>query len=172
MVRLQRIMDIDGFFECQEQERPEIVMERMKWLNMSYNDPSVDREVNGICGKPYGLWERFKLGGIGTARMELLDAPGALLKDIDRAEDRGYCQIEFRPRGLIIRCRSRLETLGVPLPYADLVGAEIRRDREGTTGRIKLSLGVGGPWLLRPHSDHWANTIALLRRHLPPGVLQ
>ncbi|MBX2979235.1 MAG: hypothetical protein KF905_08080 [Flavobacteriales bacterium] len=144
----------------------------MKWLNLSYNDPAVERVVNATCGMPIGLWERLKLGGIGTARMDLLDAPGVLMADIDRAEDRRFCHIEFRSKGLIIRCRSRLETLGVPLPYVGSMNMKVREDGHGGQGALILTDHEGGIWAFRPHPDHWASTIALLNRHLPTDELK
>jgi len=39
---------------------------------------------------------------------------------VDREEARGYCSLGVRPRRLVIRFRSRLETLAIPIALEDL----------------------------------------------------
>ncbi|MDG2109332.1 MAG: hypothetical protein P8J71_05245 [Flavobacteriaceae bacterium] len=89
-------------------------------LNISYNDKEVKRKIEKTVGKPFSLQKRWKLGGIGSPKLLIdscsLDISNLLIldKNIDQ------CNIELRPKGIIVRFRSLLETYGLIIPYYKL----------------------------------------------------
>lgn len=141
----------------------------MRWYNVSYSDPKVRREVERLCGRPFGLWTAFRMGGTGTARMRLAEASGALMAPFDREEDLRYCSIEVRQGGLLLRCRSRLETMGLPLSW-DLIGSvELAAPGSDGSGRLTISGNAGEHVVMQVGRDHWGTVCRLLRRTVPEG---
>lgn len=142
-------------------------MAPMQVLNVSYNDPQVRRAIDAACGRPFGFWEAVRKGGTGSARFALLEAPTALLSLVDRAEDRGYCSLEARRAGLLLRMRSRLETLAVPIGSGQLVEAVLGSPGECRRAPLLFVLCGGERLLFGIHREQWGGMRSLLQRSLP-----
>lgn len=141
----------------------------MQLLNISYNDPSVKRAVEAACGRPFGFWAGVRRGGVGSARFRLIDGPAALLEAIDREEDRGYCSLEVRPAGMLIRFRSRLETLAVPIGYPALAEVVLGSPGTGRGAPLRIALASGERLLFAVHREQWGALRRLLAGALPAG---
>ena len=89
-------------------------------LNVSYNEPKVNEKIEITVGKPFSLRERWAKGGIGSSKLAIskcsIDIHNLLVLD----NNRNTCNIELRPKGLIIRFRSLLETYALVIPYYKL----------------------------------------------------
>jgi hypothetical protein len=89
-------------------------------LNISYKNPAQRRMIDEAVGKPFSLQKRWKLGGVGSPRLMInscsIDIHNLLLLD----NNLNQCNIELRPKGIIVRFRSILETYGLIIPYYKL----------------------------------------------------
>ena len=89
-------------------------------LNVSYNDPKIKKQIDSEVGAPFSLRERWKLGGIGSSKLNIthasIDIHNLLVLDNNNCS----CNIELRPKGIIVRFRSLLETYGLIIPYYKL----------------------------------------------------
>lgn len=89
-------------------------------LNVSYNEPKVREKIETTVGKPFSLRERWAKGGIGSSKLVIsqtsIDIHNLLVLD----NNRNTCNIELRPKGIIIRFRSLLETYALVIPYYKL----------------------------------------------------
>jgi hypothetical protein len=89
-------------------------------LNVSYNDPSQRRSIDQEVGKTFSLQKRWSLGGIGSKKLIInsasIDIHNLLILD----QNINTCNIELRPKGIILRFRSLLETYGLVIPYYKL----------------------------------------------------
>ena len=89
-------------------------------LNISYNNEEVKRKIEKTVGKPFSLQKRWKIGGIGSPKLLIdsssLDISNLLILD----QNIDQCNIELRPKGIIVRFRSLLETYGLIIPYYKL----------------------------------------------------
>ena len=89
-------------------------------LNISYNDPTVKRQIEKAVGKPFSLQQRWKLGGIGSQKLMInsasIDIHNLLILD----NNLKFCNLELRPLGIIVHFRSLLETYGLIIPYYKL----------------------------------------------------
>ena len=89
-------------------------------LNISYNDEEVKKKIEKTVGKPFSLQKRWKIGGIGSPKLLIdsssLDISNLLILD----QNIDQCNIELRPKGIIVRFRSLLETYGLIIPYYKL----------------------------------------------------
>lgn len=89
-------------------------------LNVSYNDQKIKEQIDREVGAPFSLRERWKLGGIGSSKLAItyssIDIHNLLVLD----NNNNSCSIELRPKGIIVRFRSLLETYGLIIPYYKL----------------------------------------------------
>ncbi|MGB1449589.1 MAG: hypothetical protein ACPG8F_07085 [Flavobacteriaceae bacterium] len=89
-------------------------------VNISYNEPKIKRAIEEAVGKPFTLRERWALGGIGSGKLFItatsIDIHNLLVLD----QNINQCNIELRPKGIIVHFRSLLETYGLVIPYYKL----------------------------------------------------
>ncbi|MDA0779683.1 MAG: hypothetical protein O2810_02385 [Bacteroidetes bacterium] len=88
--------------------------------NVSYNDKKLHIEIDALLGKPFTFLERLKLGGVGSPKLHVT----ACSKEIDALflldHNVNTCNVELRPKGIILRFRSLLETYALIVPYYKL----------------------------------------------------
>ena len=89
-------------------------------VNISYNEPKVRAQIDELLGKPFTLRERWKMGGIGSGKLIItqtsIDIHNLLVLD----QNINQCNVELRPKGIIVHFRSLLETYGLIIPYYKL----------------------------------------------------
>jgi hypothetical protein len=90
-------------------------------VNDSYNHKEVNRKIVETVGKPFGLMQRIKMKGNGSPRMEIVESTGEIKRLLHLDNNADWCYIELRPKGIIIRFRSLLETFALVIPYWKLV---------------------------------------------------
>lgn len=90
-------------------------------LNDSYNHKEVNRHIIEAVGAPYSIWTRIKMNGIGSPRTVIEAASPEIQRLLDLDNNASWCFIELRPKGIIIRFRSLLETFALVIPWWKLV---------------------------------------------------
>lgn len=88
--------------------------------NITYNNPTIKEEINLHVGMPYSFMQRFKMGGIGSKRMVIIEASADINAFTTYQNGIVYCYLELRPSGIIVHFRSILETIGWIVPYHHL----------------------------------------------------
>ena len=89
-------------------------------LNISYNDPSQKNRIDKAVGKTFSLQKRWNLGGIGSEKLTISNASIDIHNLLILDQNINSCNIELRPKGIIIRFRSLLETYALIVPYFKL----------------------------------------------------
>ncbi|NND15115.1 MAG: hypothetical protein HKN89_02180 [Eudoraea sp.] len=89
-------------------------------FNVSYNNKQITRDVDAEVGKPFTLKERWQLDGIGSPKLEITKSSESVRNLLILDNNRDTCNIELRPKGIIIRFRSLLETFALVIPYYKL----------------------------------------------------
>ncbi len=89
-------------------------------LNVSYSDKNITRKIDESVGKPFPLKQRFTLGGIGSPRLYITETSVEIQNLLILDNNLDTCNIEIRPKGIIVRFRSLLETYGLIIPYYKL----------------------------------------------------
>ena len=89
-------------------------------FNVSYPDKRRTKKINTLVGKPYGLIKRIKLGGIGSPRLSVVNNSPDIEKYFRVGTDTRFCNIEFRPDGIIVWFRNAQETFLWVIPYFKL----------------------------------------------------
>ena len=79
-------------------------------LNISYNDIKQKNEIDKLVGKPFSIKKRLKMGGIGSEKM-IISSASVNIKNLLLLDNNiNKCNIELRPKGIIVFFRSLLET--------------------------------------------------------------
>jgi hypothetical protein len=89
-------------------------------LNVSYSDKNITRKIDEAVGKPLPLKERFVMGGIGSPKLYITETSLEIQNLLILDNNLNTCNIEIRPKGIIVRFRSLLETYGLIIPYYKL----------------------------------------------------
>ena len=89
-------------------------------INISYTDKLIEKKINSIVGPPYSLTDRIKKNGVGSPRFKINKSSEKINNLLVLDQNINYCNIELRPKGIIIRFRSLLETYGLIIPFYKL----------------------------------------------------
>jgi predicted acetyltransferase len=84
------------------------------------NNPGIKKKIEEAVGKPFMIQKRWELNGIGFQKLTInsssIDIHNLLVLD----QNINTYNIELRPKGIIVRFRSLLETYGLIIPYYKL----------------------------------------------------
>jgi len=89
--------------------------------NISYKDQKIEREINELVGKSYSLIENLKKGGIGSPKLFITRCSAAIYDLLHVNNTIKFCNIELRPKGIIIGFQSGLDIYALVIPYYKLV---------------------------------------------------
>ena len=89
--------------------------------NISYKDPKIEREINELVDKSYSLIENLKKGGIGSPKLFITRCSAAIYDLLHVNNTVKFCNIELRPKGIIIGFQSRWDVYALVIPYYKLV---------------------------------------------------
>ena len=88
--------------------------------NTSYKNDKIKAEIDAKMGKPFSLWKRLKLGGIGSSRMIIEEVSVKMIPYISKVSDINYLNIELRPNGILVHITKALEKFSWTIPYYQL----------------------------------------------------
>ncbi len=89
-------------------------------LNVSYNNKEITRKIDAEVGKPFTLKERWAMGGIGSPKLFITEASLEIRNLLILDNNLDSCNVEIRPKGIIVRFRSLLETFALVIPFYKL----------------------------------------------------
>ena len=89
-------------------------------LNVSYNESEVKEKIEAAVGKPFTLRERWSMSGVGSPKLVISSTSIEIRNLLILDNNRNTCNIELRPKGIILRFRSLLETYALIVPYYKL----------------------------------------------------
>ena len=89
-------------------------------VNVSYNNKEITKKVDDAVGKPFPLKERFSMGGIGSPKLFITETSIEIRNLLILDNNVNSCNIELRPKGIIVRFPSLLETYALVIPYYKL----------------------------------------------------
>ena len=81
-------------------------------LNVSYSDKNITKKIDEAVGKPFPIRERFAMGGIGSPKLHITECSIDIYNLLILDNNLNTCNIEIRPKGIIVRFRSLLGWFG------------------------------------------------------------
>lgn len=97
------------------------IFARYMLVNTSYNDPKIQKKIDLEVGMPYNLIDRLKMGGVGSPALDIQSSSAEIHNLLVVDNGRNRCTIEIRPKGILVRFRSRLDSYTLVIPYYKLV---------------------------------------------------
>ncbi|SHJ80438.1 hypothetical protein [Maribacter aquivivus] len=88
--------------------------------NVSYKNKEITRKIDDQVGKPFTLKERWAMGGIGSPKLIITNTSVEIRNLLILDNNRDVCNIEMRPKGIIVGFRSLLESYVLVIPYYKL----------------------------------------------------
>ncbi len=89
----------------------------MGLYNITYKNKETEKEINAEMGKPFGLIEKLKLGGIGSRRMIIENFSEDIENLALKVSGIQYANIELRPNGIIVHINQGIYTHAWTIPY-------------------------------------------------------
>jgi len=89
-------------------------------LNVSYNNKKITQQIDAEVGPPFTLRERFKKKGIGSPKLIITSGSISIQNLLIQNNNRNQCNIELRPKCIIVGFRSLLERYALVIPYYHL----------------------------------------------------
>ena len=89
-------------------------------LNVSYNNPVVKNKITDEVGAPFTLRERVKMKGIGSSKLFITATSIEINNLLILDSYINTCNIEMRPKGILVGFRSLLESYVLVIPYYKL----------------------------------------------------
>lgn len=89
-------------------------------LNVSYNNPKVKSRITEEVGPPFTLRERIKMKGIGSSKLFITTTSVQINNLLILDSYINTCNIEMRPKGILVGFRSLLESYVLVIPYYKL----------------------------------------------------
>jgi len=88
--------------------------------NVSYNNSKIKSEINDVLGNPFTIFERIKLRGVGSPKYIISQTDSIITNLLHLDNNTNQCNIELRPKGIIVSFRSLLETYALIIPFYKL----------------------------------------------------
>ena len=89
-------------------------------LNVSYNNPKQEQAITDLVGKPFSLRDRIRFSGVGSPKLQIVSSSPKIANLLLLDNNHDVCNIEIRPKGIIVRFRSLLENYALVIPFYKL----------------------------------------------------
>ena len=89
-------------------------------FDTTYRNDEYDEQSDRLLGESFRFFEKIRMGGVGSARFVVASLSPKLDLGKLKFSETDYGNIELRPKGIIVRFRSLLETYGLIIPYYKL----------------------------------------------------
>lgn len=86
----------------------------------TYKDPELKQKIAEEVGNPFTMLERFKLGGIGSPKLTITESSSEINNLLMLDNSTNTCNIELRPKGILVGFGVRLETYLLVIPFYKL----------------------------------------------------
>ena len=90
-------------------------------LDTTHHNKEHKQFFDDFVGKPYGILESIKLGGVGSKRMIVNELSPNLSFITNAVADINYANIELRRKGVLIRITKGLKNFTWAIPFYQLV---------------------------------------------------
>lgn len=86
-------------------------------FNITYPSKALSQKIADIVGPAYTMFQRFKMKGIGTSKMQLFEISPDMEAFVNIESEARYCYLELRPKGMIVGFQSMMRTYVWAIPF-------------------------------------------------------
>ena len=108
--------------------------------NVTRTNKNTDREVDNLLGKRFGLLHKLRNGSIGSEPFIITDCSAEFGIDILSNDYDRKCNIELRPKGIIMHYRKKSSSFILPIAFSDLTISYTREKLLIHDRRLNVSL--------------------------------
>ena len=90
------------------------------FVNITYANKETERKIKDSVGEAFTLLEKIKMRGVGTSKLQMIEASDNIVALLSNSLDTRYCYLELRRRGLLIGFQSSLKTYVWAIPFYEL----------------------------------------------------
>ena len=77
-------------------------------------------EIDKKVGPNFSIWDSLKLNGIGSTKLNISSYSEGFQSILEQNNDTNYCNIELRPKGIVIHLNKRATRYSWVIPYYQL----------------------------------------------------
>lgn len=89
--------------------------------NITHRNPEIEKKIIKLVGKEYSIIEKIKLNGVGSQNLLIKKSDNTIYDILKNDYTLNRCNIEIRPKGIILFINSKLETYSLSIPYYKLI---------------------------------------------------
>ena len=89
--------------------------------NITHKNPEIDKQIINLVGKEYSIIDKIKLNGVGSQNLLIKKSDNTIYDILKNDFTLNRCNIELRPKGVILFINSKLETYCLSIPYYKLI---------------------------------------------------
>jgi hypothetical protein len=89
-------------------------------FDTSIKNKEVKEEINRFVGRPFHLLDMFKIGSIGSSRMEVVQYSKLFAGVMSKSKQAVFANIALRPKGIVVVLNIRLSNYSWVIPYHHL----------------------------------------------------
>ena len=85
--------------------------------NITHKNPEIEKQIINLVGKEYSIIDKIKLNGVGSQNLLIKKSDNTIYDILKNDFTLNRCNIELRPKGVILFINSKLETYCLSIPY-------------------------------------------------------
>ncbi len=86
-------------------------------IDYTYPTYETKRLIQKTVGSSFSLLERIKMKGVGSSKLQIIEATDKIYNLLSKTADTKYCNIEYRKGGLIVGFQSVMKIYLWLVPY-------------------------------------------------------
>ena len=89
-------------------------------LNTTYPDKKIKQLIESKVGASFSIFEKIKMKGIGSSKLQIIEASRQIQKLIGHNHDTAYSNIELRKTGIVVGFSTVGRKYALCIPYYQL----------------------------------------------------
>ena len=111
-------------------------------------------EIDNLVGSSYSIWDSLRLKGIGSSKLNIESYSEKFKPFLEQNNSLNYCNIELRPKGIIVHINKRASRFSWVMPYYAL----------SIFSSEHLGIHSNGQFLKIKHDDLYTKSVSLIQK--------
>ncbi len=111
-------------------------------------------EIDSLVGSSYSIWDSLRLKGIGSSKLNIEAYSEKFKPFLEQNNSLNYCNIELRPKGIIVHINKRASRFSWVMPYYAL----------SIFSSEHLGIHSNGQFLKIKHDDLYTKSVSFIQK--------